>query len=86
MGGIGGGLKDDNMKEEPILHEAAYRTDGKDKNYQEKAQTGTPRQEAAYQNRDRQGSGLEAEPVYQRKFQSYPSKGPQTKRSNTQDD
>jgi hypothetical protein len=84
--GIGGGLKDDNTVDEPIFHEAAYRSSGKDANYEKKPESGLPRQESSYQNRDRQGSGLEAEPVYQKKFPAYPSKGSKTKQSSDEDD
>lgn len=70
--GVGGGLQADVMKDEPIFHEPAYRTKGKDNNYESKVQSGLPRQEASYQNRDRNGSGLENEPKYQRKLASYP--------------
>lgn len=85
--GIGGNLSADNMKEEPIIHEAAYRGNmGGDRNESKKAESGLPRQEAAYQNRDRQGSGLEAEPVYQRKIPSYPKSNRPTKQSSKQDD
>lgn len=83
--GVGGGLKGDNTATQPIFYEAAYRTDGKDNNYVKNPETGTPRQEASYQNRDRQGSGLESEPSYQRKVPSYPAASPKTKRSSTQD-
>lgn len=84
--GIGGGLHADAMKEEAIVHEASYRK-GLDKNEETKAETGTPRQEASYQNRDRAGSGLNDEPVYQRKFPSYPKSGPKgTKKGEIEDD
>lgn len=83
--GVGGGLKADNTKDEPVFHESSYR-DGVDKNFEKKAETGLPRQEASYQNRDRQGTGFEAEPVYQRKLRSYPSKGPATKGGSKEKD
>ena len=84
--GVGGGLKSENTVSEPIFHEASYRTGGKDKNYEAKPQSGLPRMEASYTNRDRSGTGVEKQPKYQSKLQSYPTKGPATKRSNTQDD
>ena len=82
--GVGGGLKADNVKDEPIFHEAAYRA-GKDNNYEKKVESGLPRQEASYQNRDRQGSGLVHEPKYQEKLRSYPKSGPKTKKGSTED-
>ena len=81
-----GGFRGDNTQEEPVQHEASYRTDGKDKNYEKKPESGLPRQEAAYQNRDRQGSGLVNEPKYQQKLRSYPTGNPKTKKSKTEDD
>ena len=83
--GIGGGFRSEDVKDEPVFHEAAYR-DGKDKNYEKKPETGTPRQEASYQNRDRQGSGLSNEPKYQQKLPSYPTSGPKTKEGAQEDD
>lgn len=83
--GVGGGLHADFTKDEPIIHEAAYRA-GKDNNYEKKAETGTPRQEATYQNRDRQGSGINHQPKFQDKLPSYPKNSPKTKQSSEQDD
>ena len=82
--GIGTGIGN-NTVEEPIFHEASYRTGGKDKNEEKKAETGLPRQEASYQNRDRNGSGLDNNPVYQRKLPSYPKSSPKTKQSSNLD-
>ena len=79
-------MKSDNTVSEPIFHEPAYRTNGKDKNYDAKPQSGLPRREAAYTNRDRSGTGVEKEPAYQAKLRSYPSSGPKTKKSKTEDD
>ena len=70
-------------KSEPIENRAAYRKNAGISNSEygvsdpkftgaNKPQTGTPRQEAAYVNRDRQGSGLETQPAHQRKLPSYP--------------
>ena len=82
--GIGTGIGTD-AKEEPIFHEAAYRA-GKDKNYDPKVESGLPRQEASYQNRDRQGSGLDNENTYQKKLRSYPMSSPKTKKGKVEDD
>lgn len=61
--------KGQNTKDEPIEHKSAYR--GRNS---KTVESGLPRQEASFQNRDRQGSGLENEPTYQRKLKSYPKK------------
>jgi hypothetical protein len=69
-----GGLRGENTQEEPVLHEPAYHKS--DKNEEAKPETGLPRQEAGYQSRDRQGSGIEDQPIWQNKVRSYPAKGP----------
>ena len=84
--GVGGGLRAEAMKEEPILHESTFRSGPKDKNWEKKPETGTPRQEASFRNRDRQGTGIEHEPVYQGKFPSYPTKGPKGMKPSEQED
>lgn len=79
--GIGGGLKGDNTKDEPIENVSAYRGRATGA-----IKSGLPPQEAAFQNRDRSGSGLENEPTYQRKLKSYPTKSPKmTKKENMED-
>ncbi len=83
--GVGGGFVSDAAKDEPIVHESSFRTSGKDKNFKNEVESGTPRQDSSYQNRDRQGAGLNNEPVYQNRVKSYPTKGPQTKVSNDED-
>lgn len=85
MGGVGGDLKGQDVQDEPIFHEAAYRSAGKDANWEKKPETGVPRQEASYQLRDRQGSGVEQEPKYQSKLRSYPTSSPKTKKSTRED-
>lgn len=76
----------DNTREEPVSHESSFRGGkGGDKNMSPKVMSGTPRQEASYQNRDRQGSGIQNEPTYQRKLKSYPTSGPKTKKGNRED-
>lgn len=71
--GVGGRLREDNVKEEPVSHEPAYRRS--DKNYSAKVQEGMPQSGAAYRNRDRQGTGLETQPRWQTKEKSYPTSG-----------
>lgn len=70
-----------NTKDEPIEHKSAYR--GRNNKVVE---TGLPRQESSFQNRDRQGSGLENEPTYQRKLKSYPKKSPLPKSGESNED
>ena len=61
------------MVEEPVMHEPAYRRGvSGDKNYEDKVQSGMPQSQASYQDRDRQGSGVETQPIWQVKQSSYP--------------
>ena len=70
-----------NTKDEPIEHKSAYRGRAVGA-----VESGLPRQESSFQNRDRQGSGLENEPTYQRKLKSYPKKSPLKKSGENNED
>lgn len=85
--GIGGGLTGNAMVDEPIFHEPAYRRSGGDKNSSSKAETGTPRQEAGYRNRNNGASGqnMTNDSRYQDKLPSFPKKNPATKQSADED-
>lgn len=81
--GVGGKLSSENTVDEPVVHSAAYRKS--DKNYEAKAETGTPRQDSSFRNRDRQGTGVEASSRYQSKLPNYPKKGPKIKDASEED-